>query len=238
MYRTGDLARWTPEGTLEYFGRVDDQVKIRGFRIELGEIESALQAIEGVAPCAVEVRGDEADKQLGAHIVPRAGQQPPEASVLRQTHLSRLPDYMVPSAFVELERLPLTPNGKLDVKALPEPDVMGASDFRAPVSEHEQLIAALFSELTGATRVGLDDSFFELGGHSLLAMRLVAQLRTRLGQDVALRLIFEHPTVQGLAQVLDELLDPNYVSEDGLAAGVVSQSQRPLIASGQGARRL
>ncbi|MEY3673214.1 MAG: hypothetical protein RI904_2871, partial [Pseudomonadota bacterium] len=235
MYRTGDLARRRMDHAIEYLGRADGQLKIRGYRIELGEIEVALlkSFSDRLARAVVIVRERGDDKRLVAYLVPRELGSLPSELEIRSVLGRTLPDYMVPSAFVELERLPLTPNGKLDVKALPEPDVMGTSDFRAPVSEHEQLIAALFGELTGAKRVGLDDSFFELGGHSLLAMRLVAQLRARLGHDVALRLIFEHPTVQGLAQVLDELLDPNHVSEDGLAVGAVSQ--RPLIAAGQGA---
>jgi len=230
MYRTGDLALWTEQGELEYLGRIDAQVKIRGFRIELGEIEAALVAIPGVAHCTVQARGEGSAKQLVAYLIAQADQQIPETASLRSALGSTLPGYMVPSAYVVLESFPLTPNGKLDARALPAPENSGDSEYRAPLSEHEQLVANLYAELTGATRVGLDDSFFALGGHSLLAMRLISQLRTRTGLELALRILFEHPTVAGLAQTLDQLS----TERQALAAnGAVPVSRTPMVL-GQG----
>jgi hypothetical protein len=134
---------------------------------------------------------------------------------------------MVPAAFVELERLPLTPNGKLDAKALPAPDFTANGDYRSPITPTQQLIAVIFSDLTHVAQVGLDDSFFALGGHSLLAMRLVAQLSIRIGREVGLRLIFENPTVEGLAQAIDAL--------PVISANKTEKRVRPAITSGQGA---
>ncbi|MBZ1351826.1 non-ribosomal peptide synthetase, partial [Alcaligenaceae bacterium LF4-65] len=239
MYRSGDLARWTEDGVLEYLGRADAQVKIRGFRIELGEIEAALVAIPGIAQCTVQARGEDGAKQLVAYLVAGAGTGAgvsadggseatiPETSALRSILSSTLPDYMAPAAFVVLESLPLTPNGKLDVRALPAPEITGEGEYRAPVTEHEQLVASLFAELTGATRVGLDDSFFALGGHSLVAMRLLSQLRTRTGLELALRVLFEHPTVAGVAQALDQVQAEAQILA---ASGAVSVSRPPIIA--------
>jgi thioesterase domain-containing protein len=205
MYRSGDLARWTEDGVLEYLDRADGQVKIRGFRIELGEIEAALNSMPSIAQCTVQAIGKDAAKQLVAYLVAAASTDAdaeasiPKPSTLRAMLSNTLPDYMVPAAFVVLEALPLTPNGKLDARALPAPEIAGEGDYRPPVTEHEQLIAALFAELTGATRVGLDDSFFALGGHSLLAMRLTARVNQACGAELSLRAIFESPTPESLA---------------------------------------
>ncbi|MCM0035165.1 MAG: amino acid adenylation domain-containing protein, partial [Burkholderiaceae bacterium] len=213
MYRSGDLARWTEEGVLEYLGRADAQVKIRGFRIELSEIEVALVGIPGVTQCTVQARGEDEAKQLVAYLVAGVGSDAvagsqltiPETSAIRSVLASTLPDYMVPAAFVVMQSLPLTPNGKLDARALPPPEITGDQEYRTPVTEHEQLVASLFAELTGATRVGLDDSFFALGGHSLLAMRLISQIRVLTGLELALRTLFEFPTVEGFASRLKDL---------------------------------
>jgi nonribosomal peptide synthetase DhbF len=209
MYRSGDLARWTEDGVLEYLGRADAQVKIRGFRIELGEIEAALVAIPGIAQCTVQARGEDGAKQLVAYLVAGSGvgadAMVPETTTIRSVLSNTLPDYMVPAAFVVLDALPLTPNGKLDVRALPAPEITGEGEYRAPVTEHEQLVASLFAELTGATRVGLDDSFFALGGHSLLAMRLLNKIQAYTGLEIALRTLFEYPTVEGFASQFNEL---------------------------------
>jgi len=212
MYRSGDLARWTEDGMLEYLGRADAQVKIRGFRIELGEIEAALVSIPSVAQCTVQARGEDGAKQLVAYLVAGIGTGAgvsagakaiiPETSALRSLLSTNLPDYMVPAAFVVLDSLPLTPNGKLDVRALPAPEITGEGEYRAPVTEHERLIAALFAELTGARRVGLDDSFFALGGDSISAIRLVSLARAR-NAHLTVRTIFEHPSVQALAAAIE-----------------------------------
>jgi amino acid adenylation domain-containing protein/non-ribosomal peptide synthase protein (TIGR01720 family) len=206
MYRSGDLARWTEDGVLEYLGRADAQVKIRGFRIELGEIEAALVSIPGIAQCTVQARGEDGAKQLVAYLVAGTGTAAdapiPETSALRGALASTLPDYMLPAAFVVLESLPLTPNGKLDVRALPAPEITGEGEYRAPVTEHEQLVARLFTELTGAKRVGLGDSFFALGGDSISAIRLVSLARAR-NAHLTVRSIFEHPSVQALAAAIE-----------------------------------
>jgi len=205
MYRSGDLARWTEDGVIEYLGRADSQIKIRGFRIELGEIEAALGSIAGVAQCTVQAQGADDTKHLVAYMIAQNEQTIPEASALRTILASTLPDYMVPAAFVVLDAFPLTPNGKLDTRALPAPEIDGGTEYRAPVTQSEQLIATLYAELTGAARVGLDDSFFALGGHSLLAMRLVSKIHSACGVKISLRTIFEASTPAELARELDSL---------------------------------
>ncbi|MFE2532170.1 amino acid adenylation domain-containing protein, partial [Streptomyces sp. NPDC059371] len=199
MYRTGDLVRWGPDGNLEFLGRIDDQVKVRGFRIELGEIEAALAEHPQVAQAAVTVRQDRAgDTRLVAYPVPVTGAElRPED--LRAHLRERLPDYMVPAAFVSLDVLPLNASGKLDRRALPEPEYAASRVGRAPHTPQEQVLAELFAEVLSLPQVGVDDDFFDLGGHSLLATRLVARVRAALGVELALRTLFQTPTVAGLA---------------------------------------
>jgi len=234
MYRSGDLARWTEDGVIEYLGRADSQIKIRGFRIELGEIESALASIAGVAQCTVQAQGADDAKHLVAYMITQAEQTIPEASTLRAILAGTLPDYMVPAAFVVLDAFPLTPNGKLDTRALPAPEITGQSDYRAPLTAHEQLVAELFTELTGATRVGLDDNFFTLGGHSLLAMRLVAQIRHRTGASLALRTLFECPTPELLAPHLHSIVTSR---DQDLIAGL-GRIDQDIVALSYGQSRL
>nr|WP_271220665.1 non-ribosomal peptide synthetase [Streptosporangium carneum] len=200
MYRTGDVARWRPDGNLEFVGRADDQVKVRGFRIELGEIEARAAAAADVARCAVVVREDQpGDRRLVAYAVAAEGASVVPA-VLRARLAEELPDYMVPSAVVVLDELPLTVNGKVDRRALPAPEA--AVSGRAPRDPREEILCGLFAEVLGVAGVGIDDGFFDLGGHSLLATRLAGRVRSVLGVEMAIRQVFETPTVAGLAAAL------------------------------------
>ncbi|HEX3554514.1 MAG TPA: non-ribosomal peptide synthase/polyketide synthase, partial [Thermoanaerobaculia bacterium] len=201
LYRTGDLGRYLPNGEAVFAGRADTQVKVRGFRIELGEIEAVLLGFPGVREAVVVARQDGGDERyLAAYVVP-AGGAALAAPELRAFLRERLPDYMVPAAFMLLERLPLTPNRKVDRRALPAPDRNSReSAFVAPDGAVEELLADLWSELLGVARIGANDHFFDLGGHSLLASRLLSRIRALLGVELSLRRIFELPTLRGLAR--------------------------------------
>jgi amino acid adenylation domain-containing protein len=197
MYRTGDLVRWRADGQLDYLGRADEQVKIRGYRIELGEIQAALAALDDVDQAVVIAREDRpGDKRLVGYITGTA--DPAEA---RTALAERLPVYMVPAAVVGLDALPLTPNGKLDTRALPAPEYTGAG-YRAPSNATEETVAGIYAHVLGVERVGVDDSFFDLGGDSICAMRLIAAINASLGADLAVRTLFDAPTVGGLSQRL------------------------------------
>ncbi|MCG8296568.1 non-ribosomal peptide synthetase, partial [Pseudomonas entomophila] len=196
MYRSGDLACWQADGTLRYLGRADQQVKLRGFRIELGEIEARLTACAGVRDVAVVLREDSpGDKRLVAYFT---GQQ--AIAELHQHLQGQLPDYMLPSAYVQLDALPLTANGKLDRRALPQPgneDVIRRG-FEAPQGEVETALAAIWAELLKVEQVGRHDHFFELGGHSLLAVSLIERMR-KAGLTADVRVLFAQPTLAALA---------------------------------------
>ncbi|WEF35134.1 non-ribosomal peptide synthetase [Pseudoduganella chitinolytica] len=201
MYKTGDLGRWRADGTLDYLGRNDFQVKLRGYRIEPGEIETQLARLPGVRAAAVLARQDRpGETRLVAYVVAEPPARP-DPAWLREQLGARLPDYMVPAAYVLLDVLPLTPNGKLDRKALPAPeaDAQVRQAYAAPQGETEQALARIWSALLGVERVGRDDSFFELGGHSLLAVRLVSQLRQQQGIELPLAALFAHPRLAELA---------------------------------------
>jgi amino acid adenylation domain-containing protein len=200
MYRTGDLGRWLADGRLEFVGRNDDQVKVRGFRIELGEIENVLAAYPGVREAVMMVREDApGDRRLVAYHV---GAEDLGAEALRAHLAERLPEHMVPAAYVKLPEFPLTPNGKVDRKALPAPDgaAFATRGYEAPEGETEEALASIWQELLGVERVGRNDHFFELGGHSLLATRLVLRVREEMEVEVALREVFEMPVLSQLAE--------------------------------------
>ncbi len=208
LYRTGDVVRWLEEGELEYVGRRDSQVKVRGFRVELGEVEAALAAHAAVREAVVVAQGDAPSVQsLTAYYTVADGEPTPTALELRSHLRARLPEYMVPSAFVVLDALPLTPNGKLDRRALPEPERAGASvDWVAPRTNTEKVLSDIWCEVLGVERVGAFDGFFELGGHSLLATQAVARAREAFRVELPLRELFEAPTVAGLAERVEAAL--------------------------------
>ena len=202
LYRSGDLARVRPDGDLEYLGRRDHQVKVRGFRIELGEIEAALGRHPAVRETVVVARNEGGETRLVAYLVAPA-EEAPGVQDLRQFLKGSLPEYMVPSAFVVLEALPLTPHGKVDRKALPSPDAGTANEpervFVAPRTPVEETLAAIWGEVLGVPAVGVQDDFFVLGGHSLSAARILSRVRDSLGANLSLSVIFESPTVEGMA---------------------------------------
>ncbi|HEU0300193.1 MAG TPA: amino acid adenylation domain-containing protein, partial [Longimicrobium sp.] len=201
MYRTGDRARRLEDGSLEFLGRVDDQVKIRGFRVEPGEVAAVLAGHPALCEAAVVARTDDGETRLVAYVVAADGEAPP-ADELRQALATRLPDYMLPSAFVALEALPLTANGKVDRRALPEPEYGSEDTYVAPRTPVEEVLAGIWTDVLRIERVGVHDDFFVLGGHSLLATRVVARIRQAFGAEVPLRALFEHPTVAGLAGLI------------------------------------
>jgi natural product biosynthesis luciferase-like monooxygenase protein/amino acid adenylation domain-containing protein/non-ribosomal peptide synthase protein (TIGR01720 family) len=206
MYRTGDLGRYLPNGELEFLGRVDHQVKIRGHRIEVGEIEVALNEHVSVREAVVIARESApGEKDLVAYVVPEG--TAPAAGEWRRFLKEKLPDYMIPSIFVNLDAMPLTPNGKIDRKALPAPDQsrreLGA-EFVAPRTPTEQLLASIWCDVLRTEQVGVFDNFFELGGHSLLATQLVSRVREVFGVELPLRSLFESPTIAGLALSVEQ----------------------------------
>ncbi|WP_131816270.1 non-ribosomal peptide synthetase, partial [Mycolicibacterium porcinum] len=217
MYSTGDVVRWGADGQLQYLGRADEQVKIRGYRIELGEIQTALAEIEGVDQAAVIAREDRpGDKRLVGYITGTA-----DPAAVRAALGQRLPGYMVPAAIVVLDAIPLTVNGKLDRRALPPPEYTDTGEsYRPPSTTVEEILAGIYAQVLGLQRVGIDDSFFDLGGDSLSAMRLIASINTSLDADIAVRTLFDAPTVAQLAPRIS-------VATGGLPALTVQE--RPAV---------
>lgn len=219
MYRTGDKVRLLPDGNLEFLGRIDFQVKVRGFRVELGEIETHLRKMEGVREAVVLLREDSPDRrQLVAYLTVHEGTRIGAGKV--RAHLQRfLPDYMIPSSFVQLDRMPTTPNGKTDRRALPAPDSGNrlpeeSSHHRPPQTETEKVLAGFFEEILAREGVGLDGHFFELGGHSLLATQLVSRIREAFGVEVPVSTVFRAPTVEMLAREVAGAVEPAKISPE------------------------
>ncbi|SFJ18488.1 amino acid adenylation domain-containing protein, partial [Pseudomonas syringae] len=237
MYRTGDLGRYLPDGNIEYLGRNDDQVKIRGFRIELSEIEAVLATHPAVHEVALLVRQDAGEKRLVAYFTVREAQRTPEIETLRSHLQTRLPDYMVPVAYVRLDALPLTTNGKLDRKALPEPDAQAliSRGYEAPQGEVENLLATIWAELLQVEQVGRHDHFFELGGHSLLAVSLIERMR-QAGLSADVRVLFSQPTLAALAAAIgggiEVTVPENAIPDDCMR---ITPEMLPLADLGQAA---
>ncbi len=213
LYRTGDLGRYREDGTIEFLGRIDHQVKIRGVRIEPGEIEAQLLLHPVVEQAVVMARDDggPGGKRLVAYVVCGRNEEDNDAALadeLRAHLSSRLPNYMVPSAFVRLDALPLSANGKIDRKALPVPNITTQREDRymAPRSPTEEILAGIWKEVLGMERVGVEDNFFDLGGHSLIAVQVLSRVRAAFGVDVPLRRVFEASTIAQLALVIEECL--------------------------------
>ena len=211
-FLTGDLGRMMPDGCLVHMGRKDFQVKIRGYRVEVAEIEMLLVRLDDIKDAVVVSQEDRTgDRSLVAYLVP-AGHHVPATGELRRFLAGKLPDYMIPSAFVTLETLPLLPNGKVDRHALPAPSrehfTRGAS-FKPPRSSTEEILAKIWAEVLGLDQVGIHDNFYELGGHSLLATRIVLRIHEILQMEVTLRSVFEAPTVAQLASVIEEMKSRN-----------------------------
>ncbi|WP_448511791.1 amino acid adenylation domain-containing protein [Photorhabdus laumondii] len=229
MYRTGDLARYLPDGNLEFLGRNDQQVKIRGFRIEPGEIEARLVEYSAVREAVVLALGEGQDKQLVAYVLAESDNELP--THLREHLSARLPDYMVPVAFVRLDEFPLTPNGKLDRRALPAPgeNAFARQVYAAPQGEREIALATIWRELLGIEQISRYDSFFALGGHSLLGVRMIEQLR-HLGLTLSARDLFQLPILAELAQTLGQhqivTVPPNVITP---ATTVLTPEMLPLI---------
>ncbi|MBW4556585.1 MAG: amino acid adenylation domain-containing protein [Trichormus sp. ATA11-4-KO1] len=213
LYKTGDLARYCADGNLEFLGRIDHQVKVRGYRIELGEIESLLGQHPEIQAAVVMMREDEPNNQrLVAYFVSNT-QTPPKTSNLRKFLKQQLPEYMLPSVFVQLKALPLTTNGKIDRRALPVPDSDRpelAEVYVAPRSEIERAIARIWQEVLHLDKVGIHDNFFDLGGHSLLMLQVNHQLRAILQQDITVVTMFQNPTIYSLAQYLSQKQKPSF----------------------------
>ena len=212
MYRSGDLARWRSDGSVEYGGRADQQVKIRGYRIEPGEVTAVITSIPGISQAAVVARKLGGELRLVAYVTEQWHGSVPASEQLRETLAAKLPDYMVPAAFVQLPSLPVTGSGKLDRKALPDPtdaliEAVQQTIYVPPVTPQEVLLCELFAKVTGAVRVGIDDDLFELGGHSLSVARVIAGYRSKVGVDVPMRLIFTHRTAKRCAQAIASLKD-------------------------------
>jgi amino acid adenylation domain-containing protein len=215
FYKTGDLARWLQDGNLEFLGRIDHQVKIRGYRIELGEIENSLMALAEIKEAVVITRSGENDeKYLCAYVVTK-NESDIDVSFLRQELSTRLPDFMIPSRFMKINKIPLSPNNKVDHKALPEPGLSRSQlelDFLAPATGVEKLIADTWQEVLNLDKIGINDNFFNLGGNSLSLVKVIVKLRKALKREIPTIMMLQYPTVHLLAQHLTEEEKQNKMS--------------------------
>jgi amino acid adenylation domain-containing protein len=205
LYKTGDLCRYLTDGNIEHLGRMDHQVKIRGFRIELGEIETLLSQHESVQQALVLVQQEATGKRIVAYVVAEFD----HSNTLRAYLAERLPDYMIPSAFVQLESMPLTPNGKIDRRALPAPSASSRFLEEEPVlprTPMEKSLTTIWQEVLKVEQIGIHDNFFEMGGYSLLVMQLMSKLSTEMNLHISPKLLFLHPTIAQLAEVLNSEL--------------------------------
>ena len=234
LYKTGDLVRYLSDGNIECLGRIDTQVKVRGFRIELGEIESVLNSHAEINQAVVVTTEDgSGDKRLIAYVVRSA--KAIANSEIRQFLQRRLPEYMLPSAFVDLEQLPITPNGKVDRLALRKLKVefVREDEYIAPRNAHEVILANTFADVLSLEQVGIRDNFFELGGHSLLATQLISRIREIKSIELPLRILFEFPTVAELALAIERQKDTTDVTpelpEISRLARRKRQIKRPLL---------
>jgi len=230
LYKTGDLARYLPDGNIEFLGRLDHQVKLRGYRIELGEIEAVLSQHPAVQEVVVMPREDVPDdKRLVAYVVPQR-EQNPTSSELRRLVQKRLPDYMVPSAFVLLEALPLNANGKIDRRSLPAPERVRTEldeNYAAPILPIHQQLTQIWEELLDVRPIGIRDNFFDLGGHSLLAARLVSRIEQDWGKKIPLDILLDDATIERLAIVIEQPVEAAFVNSlQAFSTEVKVQSSR------------
>jgi thioesterase domain-containing protein/acyl carrier protein len=220
LYRTGDLVRWLVDGNLEYLGRLDQQVKIRGFRIELGEIEAALERYPSVTQAVVLAREDKpGDKRLVAYVVADLEAEEDDSenkkaglwiSELREHLLGQLPEYMVPTAYVQLKRIPLTPNGKIDRKSLPEPGKdIREQEYVGPRNATEETLCRLWQEVLRREHVGIHENFFNIGGHSLLAVQVISRIKQAFTVEMPLSVLFAAPTVARMAEHIAAVNEPD-----------------------------
>ncbi|MGB8509156.1 MAG: condensation domain-containing protein, partial [Pyrinomonadaceae bacterium] len=231
LYRTGDVGRWNRQGELEYLGRRDTQVKVRGMRIELGEIEAAVSALGGVAEAAAMVREDRAgDRRVVCYVVMEGGEEINVAEMRRQLR-ERLPEYMVPSAMVEVERMPVSAHGKLDRARLPQLEKSHhehGADYVAPRTHVEEMLAAIWSEVLGAESLSAHDDFFELGGHSLIATQVMSRVREAFNIELPVRNLFETSTIAGLAQSIEQELRGGQDMQTGSIERIARDEDLPL----------
>ena len=233
IYRTGDMARWREDGEMEFLGRRDEQVKVRGYRVELGEIEAAMMKQEGVKEAVVVARGERTKaKRIVGYVVEEEGKEV-RVSEVRKGLREVLPDYMVPSAIVKLDKMPVTGNGKVDRRALPEPDQTRPDldgQYAAPRTEVEQRLCGIWSEVLRLDKVGINDNFFELGGDSILSLQVVAR-SNQAGLALTPRQIFQHQSISELATVVGS--SQRYEAEQGVVTGYVpfdSDTEMVLLA--------